>query len=185
MNEKFAKILRIIFYLLVILVLLIAIPIVNNIINKKLGLPFHIGVANFIVVFLFGFIPVLIVYIFWLIFKRKLNILKFYKILIISLLIIVSMGLNYKASSNIIGYQLMTSYLEEVNDQRIKETGNGISLQEENMLKKEMSQNKEFQKIITGYSFNMSFAPSIFTIILMLFLFKKSKNIKSEEKKHG
>lgn len=131
--------------------------------------------AEFIVVFLNGFIPFLILYLLWFFLKKKINISNFYKTLIVCFSILLSLTLHYKASFNIVGYQIMQHSLEEINNQKIKETGSSITLQEENELKEKLSQNEGFKRILTTSSFKMSLFPSILSISLMSFLFYRKK----------
>ena len=126
--------------------------------------------ATYITVFLF---ELLSAYILWFVLKEVLKITKFYRIAIICL--IVSLLIGYIASYRIIGYQVTLDYLTKINNQKIEETGQGITLQQENEYKKELFNNEEFQKLLINSSIKISLIPFILIIFIMIFFVEKAK----------
>ncbi len=84
--------------------------------------------------------------------------------------------IGYVASHNIVGYQVTMDYLTKINDQRIEETGRGITLQEENEYKEVLFHNKDFQKLLITAPIKISLPPFIFVILIMLFSVNKANN---------
>lgn len=129
---------------------------------------------NFILLFLIGLIPAIVLWFLFKIFLKNLNTYKgLFFCCILSLIII------YNASFNIVGYNLTMDYLTKLNNQIIQKTGQGITLQEENNYKEYLFQNKEFQTTMLKSSIVMSFFPFIFSVFSILFLFRRSKINKS------
>ncbi len=129
--------------------------------------------ATYIAIFIF---ELLTAYILWFLLKRGFKTTKFYRIAIICL--IVSLVVGYVASYRIVGYQVTMGYLTAINDQRIEETSQGISLQEEDELKEDLFESEEFQTILINSSIKLSLIPFIFVIIIMVFpVVKASKNL--------
>jgi len=126
--------------------------------------------ATYITVFLF---ELLAAYILWFVLKKVLKATKFYRIAIICL--IVSLMIGYIASYRIIGYQITLDYLTKINNQKIEETGRGITLQEENAYKKELFNSEEFQKLLINSSIKISLIPFILIIFIMIFFVEKAK----------
>ncbi len=126
------------------------------------------NIANYIVIFLFELFAA---YILWFILKKIIKTTKLYRIAIICL--IVSAVIGYVASHNIVGYSVTMDYLTIINDQRIEETGRGITLQEENEYKEVLFHNKDFQKLLTTSSIKLSLPPFILVILFMLNSVKK------------
>ena len=129
--------------------------------------------ATYIVIFLFELIPA---YVLWFVLKKILNTTKFYRIAIICC--VISLAVGYISSYRIIGYDVTTGYLTNINEQKINETGRGITLQEENEYKKELFNNNEVQKSIIVSSIKLSLIPFILIIFAMWFSVKKEKDKK-------
>jgi len=133
--------------------------------------------VTYITIFLFELVSA---YILWFILKKMVRSTKFYRIAIICL--IVSLVVGYVASYRMVGYQVTMDYLTKINDQRIEETGRGITLQEENAYKEELFYNKDFQKLLTTSSIKISLSPFIFVILIMLFSARRAmKNLSPKE----
>lgn len=136
--------------------------------------------ATYIVIFLF---ELLAAYILWFVLKKVLKTTKLYRLAIICL--IVSLVVGYAASYRIVGYQVTMDYLTTINDQRIEETGRGITLEEENELKEELFQNKEYRELITKSSIKLSLFPFILVVFIMLFSARRSiRNLPPPRKAH-
>ncbi len=120
--------------------------------------------ATYIAIFLF---ELLAAYILWFVLKKVLKTTKFYRLTIICL--IVSLVVGYVASHNYVAYEVTMDYLTTINDQRIEETGRGITLQEENELKEELFQNKEYRKLLINPSIKLSLFPFILVVFFLLF----------------
>jgi predicted PurR-regulated permease PerM len=134
--------------------------------------------ATYIVIFLF---ELLTAYILWFVLKKVLKTTKLYRLAIICL--IVSLVVGYVASYRIVGYQVTIDYLTTINNQRIEETGRGITLQEENELKEELFQSKEYQRLLTNSSIKLSLFPFILVVFIMLFSARRSiRNLPSPKK---
>jgi len=131
--------------------------------------------ATYITIFLFELISA---YILWFILKKILNTNKFYRILVVCL--VVSLAIGYIASYNYIGYEVTLDYLTKINDQNIKETGQEITLEEENKYKKELFQTEEFRKYLWSNAIELSLIPFIFTIFTMLFIVERTIKKKQE-----
>jgi len=125
--------------------------------------------ATYITIFLFEFISA---YILWFVLKKALRITKFYRIAIICLA--VSLVIGYIASYRIIGYEVTLDYLTKINNQKIKETGQGITSQEENEYKEELFQSREFRKLLMDSSIKISLIPFILVMVIMLFSVKRT-----------
>jgi hypothetical protein len=80
---------------------------------------------------------------------------------------------GYVASHNYVAYDVTMDYLTTINDQRIEETGRGITLQEENELKEELFQSREFRKFVTNSAIKLSLFPFILVVFIMLFFLEK------------
>lgn len=124
--------------------------------------------ATYIAIFLFELVAA---YILWFVLKKVWKTTKFYRLTIICL--IVSLVVGYAASYRIVGYEVTMDYLTTINDQRIEETGRGITLQEENELKEELFQNKEFRELLANSSIKLSLFPFILVVFIMLFFCEK------------
>lgn len=136
--------------------------------------------ATYIVIFLF---ELLAAYILWFVLKKVLKTTKLYRLAIICL--IVSLVVGYAASYRIVGYQVTMDYLTTINDQRIEETGRGITLEEENELKEELFQNKEYRELVTNSSIKLSLFPFILVVFIMLFSARRSiRNLPPPRKAH-
>jgi len=136
--------------------------------------------ATYIVIFLF---ELLAAYILWFVLKKVLKTTKLYRLAIICL--IVSLVVGYAASYRIVGYQVTMDYLTTINDQRIEETGRGITLEEENELKEELFQNKEYRELVTNSSIKLSLFPFILVVFIMLFSARRSiRNLPPPKKAH-
>ena len=125
--------------------------------------------ATYIVIFLF---ELLTAYILWFVLKKVLKTTKLYRLAIICL--IVSLVVGYVASYRIVGYQVTMDYLATINNQRIEETGRGITIEEENELKEELFQNKEYRQIVANSSIKLSLFPFILVVFIMLFSARRS-----------
>lgn len=125
--------------------------------------------ATYITIFLF---ELLAAYILWFVLKKVLKTTKFYRLACICL--IVSLVVGYVVSYRIVGYEVTQDYLERINDQRIEETGRGITLQEENELKEELFQSEEYQKDLIDSSIKRPLFPFILVIIIMLFTARRA-----------
>jgi len=69
-------------------------------------------------------------------------------------------------------------YLTEINNQKIELTGEGITLEEENMHKEELFQRKDFQNLLMTSSIKLSLFPFIFVVFIMLFSARRAiKNL--------
>jgi hypothetical protein len=77
-------------------------------------------------------------------------------------------------SYRMVGYQVTMDYLTTINDQRIQETGRGITLQEENELKEALFQSKEYQQLLTNSSIKLSLLPFILVVFIMVFFARRS-----------
>ena len=135
--------------------------------------------ATYIVIFLF---ELLAAYILWFVLKKVLKTNKLYRLAIICL--IVSLVVGYAASNRIAGYQITMDYLTTINNQRIEETSRGITLQEENELKEELFQSKEYQRLLTNSSIKLSLFPFILVVFIMLFSARRSIKNLSPKKAH-
>lgn len=124
--------------------------------------------ATYIGIFLFELLAACAL---WFVLKRALKTTKFYRLTIICL--IVSLVVGYVASQNYVAYDVTMDYLTRINNQRIEETGRGITLQEENELKEELSQDKEYRKLVITSSIKLSLFPFILVVFIMLFLLEK------------
>ena len=133
--------------------------------------------ATYIAIFLF---ELLAAYILWFVLKKVLKTTKFYRISIIVL--IVSLVVGYVASYRYVGYGVTMDYLTTINDQRIEETGRGITLQEENELKEELFQNKEYRKLLINSSIKLSLFPFILVVFIMLDSARRAKKNLSPKK---
>ncbi len=128
--------------------------------------------ATYIAIFLFELIPA---YILWFVLKKILNTTKFYRIAIICC--VISLVIGYIASYRMIGYEVTTDYLTNINEQRINETGRGITLQEQNEYKKELFNDDNYQKLLITSSIKLSLPPFILIIFAMWFFVKKAKEL--------
>ena len=126
--------------------------------------------ATYITIFLFEIISALFL---WFVLKKILKTNKFYTIVIICL--VVSLIVGYIASYRMVGYGVTLGYLTEINDQRIAETGQGITLSEENEYKEELFRNQEFRNIILISAIKISLIPFVLVVFIMLFLVKKAE----------
>ena len=131
--------------------------------------------ATYITIFLFEIISA---YTLWFVLKKILRTTKFYRIVVICLAI--SLVVGYIASYRIVGYQITMDYLTEINNQKIELTGEGITLEEENMYKEELFQSKDFQNTLITSSIKISLIPFILVIFIMLFFARRAiKNLPS------
>lgn len=119
---------------------------------------------TYIAIFLF---ELLAAYILWFVLKKAVKTTKLCRLTIICL--IVSLAIGYIASYRIVGYQVTMDYLTAINDQRIEETGRGITLEEEDELKEELFQNKEYRELLANSSIKLSLFPFILVVFIMLF----------------
>jgi len=119
---------------------------------------------TYIAIFLFELLAALVL---WFVLKKALRLTRLYRLAIICL--IVSLVVGYVASSRIVGYQVTMDYLTTINNQRIEETGRGITIEEENELKEELFQNKEYRDFVAKSSIKLSLFPFIFVVFIMLF----------------
>jgi hypothetical protein len=127
--------------------------------------------TTYLTIFLIEFISA---YILWFVLRKIFKINKLYIIIIISL--VLSLAIGYKASCNIVEYRAMMYRLTEINDQKIEETGQGITLQEENEYKQEISRTKEFRKLRIDPCIRISLIPFLFTALIMLSIVHKKKD---------
>ena len=134
--------------------------------------------ATYIFIFLAELIPACVL---WFVLKKALKITKLYRLAVICL--IVSLAVGYVASYRMIGYQVTMDYLTTINNQRIEETGRGITLQEENELKEELFQSREFQQLLTKSSIKLSLFPFILVVFIMSFSARRSIQKLSPPKK--
>jgi hypothetical protein len=135
---------------------------------------------TYIAIFLF---ELLAAYVLWFVLKKALKITKLYRLAIICL--IVSLVVGYVASNRIVGYQVTMDYLTTINNQRIEETGRGITLQEENELKEELFQSKEYQQLLTNSSIKLSLFPFMLVVLIMLFFAGRGIKNLSPKKVHS
>jgi hypothetical protein len=135
---------------------------------------------TYIAIFLF---ELLAAYVLWFVSKKALKITRLYRLAIICL--IVSLVVGYVASNRIVGYQVTMDYLTTINDQRIEETGRGITLQEENELKEELFQSKEYQQLLTNSSIKLSLFPFMLVVLIMLFSARRGIKNLSPKKAHS
>jgi len=126
--------------------------------------------ATYIAIFFFEFISA---YILWLILKK---ILKTNKLYIVIICLAVSLVVGYVASYRIVGYEVTMDYLTKINDQKIEETDQGITLREENEHKEELFRSKEFKQLLRNSSAKISLIPFILTVFIMLLIAQKTKN---------
>jgi len=136
--------------------------------------------ATYIVIFLF---ELLAAYILWFVLKKVLKTTKLYRLTIICL--IVSLVVGYAAMYRIVGYQVTMDYLTTINNQMIEETGRGITLEEENRLKAELFQNKEYRELVTNSAIKPSLFPFVLVVFIMLFSARRSiRNLPPPKKAH-
>jgi len=120
-------------------------------------------------------------FVLWFILTKAFKLTRFYRLAVICL--IVSLVVGYVASNRIVGYQVTVDYLTTINDQRIAETGRGITLQEENELKQELFQSKEYRELVTNSSIKLSLPPFVLVVLIMLFSARRGiRNLLPAEK---
>ena len=124
--------------------------------------------ATYIFIFLSGLIAACVL---WFALKKALKTTKLYRLAVICL--IVSLVVGYVVSYQMVGYQVTMDYLTTVNNQKIEETGQGITLEEENELKEQLFQSREFRKLLTDSSIKLSLLPFILVAVIMLFLARR------------
>lgn len=125
--------------------------------------------ATYIAVFL---LELLIACVLWFVLRRVLKTTRLHRLTVICLVVALAGG--YTASYRMVGYQVTTEYLTTINDQRIEETGRGITLQEENELKEALFQSKEFRELLATSSIKLSLLPFILVVFIMLFLTERA-----------
>ncbi len=136
--------------------------------------------ATYIAVFLSELVAA---YIPWFVLKKALKTTKLYRLTVICL--IASLVVGYAASYRIVGYQVTMDYLTTINNQMIEETGRGITLEEENRLKEELFQNKEFRELLTNSAIKLSLFPFILVVFIMFFSARRSiRNLPPPKKAH-
>jgi len=134
--------------------------------------------ATYIFIFLSELIPACVL---WFVLKKALKITKLYRLAVICL--IVSLAVGYIASYRMVGYQVTMDYLTTINNQLIEETGRGITLEEEDRLKEELFQSKEFRKLLTDSSIRLSLTPFILVVVVILFFARRGiKNLPPPKK---
>ena len=128
--------------------------------------------ATYITIFLFEFISA---YILLIIFRKIFKTTKLYRIVIICL--VLSLAVGYVASYRIVGYEVTMGYLTEINNQKIEQTGEGITLEEENAYKEELFKRKDFKETLRNSSIKISLIPFILVAFIMLFFIRKTTKI--------
>jgi len=107
--------------------------------------------SEYIVIISFELITIALVCILWLILRKRFDISKFCRIAIICCAVVLSLVVGYVGSSRITGSEIMRDFLTKFNEDSISETGQEITLQEQNEYKEYLFQNKDFQKLHTTY----------------------------------
>ncbi len=127
--------------------------------------------ATYIAIFTFELFAA---YVLWFILKKIAKTTKFYRIAVICL--IVSLVVGYVASYRYVGYNVTMDYLTRINNQRIEETGQSITLQEEKEYKAILFQDKEYQTLLRNSSIPLSLYPFLLVIVIMLFSARRAIN---------
>lgn len=122
------------------------------------------ALAQYITIFLVEFISA---YVLWRIFKKIFKTTNLYGIAMTCL--VVSLAVGYIMSYRMVGYEVTMDYLTEFNNQRIEQTGESITLEEENAYKEYLVQRKDIQKILITSSIKISLIPFILVMLIMLF----------------
>lgn len=128
--------------------------------------------ATYITIFLFEFISA---YIVWIIFRKVFKVTNLCGVVIACF--VFSLAIGYIASYRIVGYEVTMGYLTEINNQRIEQTGESITLEEENAYKEELFQRKDFKETLRNSSIKISLIPFILVVFIMLFFVKKTARI--------
>ena len=139
--------------------------------------------SEYMVIILFELIPIVLACILWLILRKRFDISKFYRIAIICCAVVLSLVIGYVGSSRMTGYEIMMDSLTKFNEHSISETGQEITLQEENEYKEYLSQNKDFQKLHATHSIKLFLPPNILMVFLALLFFKKARMKRIESRK--
>ena len=125
--------------------------------------------ATYLTIFI---LEMLVAFILWFILTKIFK-NKFYSIVII--ICIISLMVGYISTYRMIGYSVMQNYLEDINRIKISETGKGITLEEENNYKKNLSSDGKFKNMLFSHSLKAMSVPSILLIIIIFSIATKSQ----------
>lgn len=122
------------------------------------------------------FIPqIILAYLTWFFLRKKFKATNQYYIAIISC--IIPMIFGFVMSYRIIGYTVAINYLTQINNEKIETTGYGITLEEENLYKEELKNNKQFMRFLSVLAVKGSSIPSIITINIMLLIARRRREM--------
>lgn len=124
---------------------------------------------TYIVVLVFALIPA---YILWFVLRKVLRRIDPRAILAICL--VVSLTTGYIAAHRIAGYNVTVDYLTNINDQSIQLTGKGLSKDEQDAYKNELSNSGKFKKLVLTSALKMVFVPFVLVLFIMWFSVRKT-----------